>query len=83
MKRSTDSEETTTHKRLGRAGGFDDTLLHLIAFAGQVNDVEALLRLGANIDVRGDIGNSPLHFAVPGYQADVVRLLSKSGANGM
>lgn len=37
--------------------------LHVAAYSGQVEAVELLLKLGANINARGDMRRTPLHYA--------------------
>jgi ankyrin repeat protein len=36
-----------------------DTLLHLAAEVGDVDDIEALVDAGANVNAKGHIGNTP------------------------
>ena len=60
----------------------DDTLLHLAARTGALEDIEALVSSGALVDVAGDLGNTPLHQAAMRGQLGSVRALIKLGANG-
>lgn len=62
-------------------GGFDNTLLHLTARTGAVEDMEVLISARVRIDARGDLGNTPLHSAAVHGKAESVRLLLKHGAN--
>ncbi len=58
-------------------GDMGDTLLHLAAEMGNVQDIEALVRAGAAINASGDIGNTPLHgAALLGKTAAVAKLLA-------
>ena len=64
-----------------QAGAMDDTLLHLTARRGAVEDLEILLKSGGNVDVRGDLGNTPLHGAAMTGQLETAKLLLRHGAN--
>ena len=61
-------------------GALDDTLLHLAARTGAVEDMRVLISAGADIDAVGDLGNTPLHQAAMMGAADSVRLLLQLGA---
>lgn len=61
-------------------GALDDTLLHLAARAGAIEDIQALVECGANIDAIGDLGNTPLHAAALCGQLDSARALIRLGA---
>jgi ankyrin repeat protein len=62
-------------------GAVDDTLLHLAARTGAIEDIQVLIDCGATIDARGDLGNTPLHQAAMRGQLDSVRALLQLGAN--
>jgi ankyrin repeat protein len=66
---------------INQPGAFDDTLLHISAFAGQTEDLVTLLECGAKINLRGDLGNTALHFSVLGRQAACMRILIERGAD--
>ena len=54
----------------------DDTLLHVIAFRGGLDDLDVVVAAGANLNAIGDIGLTPLHnAAMRGHDAIVERLL--------
>eukprot|EP01046_Picozoa_sp_COSAG06_P005262 COSAG06_NODE_233_length_19608_cov_129.527244_8_plen_380_part_00 len=58
------------------------TPLHIAAGAEERADaLEALLRAGADVDLRDDEGNSPLHFAVSRSAVRVTQLLLRYGAD--
>jgi ankyrin repeat protein len=61
-------------------GAFDSQVLHLAAFRGSTTDVEAFIALGADINAIGDLGLTPLHYAVLGGHADTAALLMEHGA---
>lgn len=66
---------------VNQAGGFDDTMLHIAAWKGELSDVEALIACGANVNAIGDIGNTPLHgVATKGHLA-VAKVLLSHGAD--
>src|SRR3954452_20510742 len=58
------------------------TPLHLAAFYGHCQIVEALLEAGASLNARSRnfMDNLPLHTAVAGKRADLVRMLLARGA---
>lgn len=66
---------------LNQKGAVDDTLLHLVARTGAVEDIEILVSAGANINVEGDLGNTPLHQAAMMGKLDAVKTLLKLGAD--
>ena len=58
------------------------TPLHIAAGAEERADaLEALLKAGADVDLRDDEGNSPLHFAVSRSAVRVTQLLLRYGAD--
>jgi len=62
-------------------GAVDDTLLHLAARMGAVEDIEVLVACGGQINVRGDLGNTPLHRAAMSGQLESVKKLLELGAD--
>jgi ankyrin repeat protein len=57
-------------------GAVDDTLLHLAARKGAVEDIEILAAAGAEINAIDDLGNAPLHqAAMRGQVASIKKLL--------
>lgn len=62
-------------------GSLSITLLHHAAMKNNVKWVELLLRLGAHVDSRNKIGDTPLHLAARHRQVKVTRLLLEHGAN--
>ncbi|WP_080401961.1 ankyrin repeat domain-containing protein [Burkholderia ubonensis] len=62
-------------------GAVDDTVLHLVARKGAVDDIEILIDAGADVNIAGDLGNTPLHQAALMGQLESARLLLKRGAN--
>ncbi|WP_297516082.1 ankyrin repeat domain-containing protein [uncultured Caulobacter sp.] len=59
----------------------DDMLLHRAAFAGRVEDVWDLLRLGSDINAKGDLGYTPLHYAALEGNRSVTIALLAAGAS--
>ena len=56
-------------------GLFGSQILHLAAFSNRVEDVALSIAGGADINVTGDLGLSPLHYAVLGGSAEVALFL--------
>lgn len=68
-------------RNVNQVGIFGSQVLHLAAFQGRHQDIEAFLASGANINAIGDLGLTPLHYAVLGGQCTAVRLLLHNGAS--
>ncbi len=66
---------------VNQPGAVDDTLLHIAARTGQIDEVVELIACGANVNQAGDMGFTALHQAAMKGRAEVVALLLKSGAN--
>lgn len=64
-----------------QAGGFDDTMLHIAARKGDLEDVKILVASGADVNAIGDIGNTPLHGASSKGRMEVVEFLLSKGAD--
>jgi ankyrin repeat protein len=64
-----------------RVGACADTLLHIAAAEGDVDRVKRLLDEGADINARGQAGQSALHEAVAGGHKQVVQVLVARGAD--
>jgi ankyrin repeat protein len=62
-------------------GAVDDTLLHLSARKGAIEDIDILVSSGAVVDASGDLGNTPLHQAAMTGQVESVRALIRLGAS--
>ncbi|MCA2932043.1 MULTISPECIES: ankyrin repeat domain-containing protein [Bacteria] len=61
-------------------GAVDDTVLHLAARTGAIEDMKVLIDAGADVNIAGDLGNTPLHQAAMMDQFDSVKFLLKCGA---
>lgn len=64
-----------------QTGAMDDTLLHVAARKGELEDVKVLVACGAKVNAIGDIGNTPLHDAAARGRIEIVAFLLESGAN--
>ena len=62
-------------------GGRLGTALHSASFGGHLQIVRSLLRLGVDVDVRGDRNKRPLHYASRSGHCDVVQCLLDHGAD--
>lgn len=58
-----------------------DTPLHIIALDGDVDMLEKILPFVKEIDVMGDCGNTPLHYAVNWGHAQIAKILIENGAD--
>ena len=65
---------------VNQPGAVGDTLLHIAARTGQLNDVIDLLACGADANRAGDMGFTPLHQAAMKGRVEVMKLLLKAGA---
>ncbi|WP_157636187.1 ankyrin repeat domain-containing protein [Burkholderia ubonensis] len=62
-------------------GAVDDTLLHLAARNGAIEDMKVLIDAGVDVNIAGDLGNTPLHQAAMMKQLESVKFLLMRGAN--
>ena len=58
-----------------------DTCLHIAAIRGDLRATQLLLSAGLNINLQGDMGNTPLHYAHSFKRSSVEQLLINSGAD--
>lgn len=58
-----------------------DSCLHIAAGRGDFRAVSLLLDCGFDVNLRGDLGNTPLHYACMGAHDDVAGLLISRGAS--
>ena len=65
---------------VNQPGAVDDTILHIAARMGSVEDMRVLIDYGANVNAVGDLGYTPLHQAAMRGHVKAVRLLLKAGA---
>lgn len=62
-------------------GAMGSTMLHIAAWNGELDDVQALIESGANVNAVGDEGFTPLHSAAIKGRVEAIKLLLKSGAD--
>ena len=62
-------------------GAVDDAMIHLAARVGNIEDVEALVNLGAPVNAKGDLGHTPLHYAAALGHVRLVERLLQIGAD--
>jgi len=58
-----------------------DSCLHIAAMRGDLRAVQLLLNAGLDANLLGDLGNTPLHYALIAAHQDVVEHLVSRGAN--
>ena len=63
------------------AGPDGDTPFHMAAFDGDLDAVKLMLPFVKNINLGGDNGNSPLHYAVMHKQPAMAKYLMSNGAS--
>ncbi|WP_248167783.1 ankyrin repeat domain-containing protein [Ralstonia pseudosolanacearum] len=56
-------------------------MLHLASFANRCDDIEELVKAGADVNAIGDLELRPLHYGVLGGNSDAVHLLLLRVAN--
>lgn len=66
---------------INQPGSVDDTMLHIAARKGNIEDIYFLISVGANINAIGDLGNTPLHQAAMRGALDSVKVLLELNAN--
>ena len=64
-----------------QVGGMDDTVLHIAARNNSLNDALVFLQNGALIDLKGDLGYTPLHYACMFGNIEMVKLLLDNGSD--
>lgn len=62
-------------------GAVNDTILHIAAQTGAVEDIRTLVSFGAKINTPGDLGNTPLHQAALTGRSESITELLQLGAN--
>jgi ankyrin repeat protein len=58
-----------------------DRIINIAALRGDFTAVEILVTAGEDVDVIGDMGQTPAHFAAMGQHRDVFDFLMQSGAD--
>jgi ankyrin repeat protein len=58
----------------------DDALIHIAAALGDVDTVRFLLDAGIEVALTGDMGSTPLHYALSNGAVEVASLLFERGA---
>jgi len=66
---------------VNQPGAVDDTLLHIAASKGELDDVKVLVACGAKVNAIGDMGGTPLHDAASAGRVEVVAFLLANGAD--
>ena len=57
------------------------TVLHHIAWSGDLRTAKLLIELGADVDIKDDVGETPLHGAAGWGNTEIVKFLIASGAD--
>ncbi|HED3852700.1 ankyrin repeat domain-containing protein [Enterobacter soli] len=68
-------------KEVNQHGLSGDTMLHIAAWQGNVEDINKLILLGANVNSIGDLGNTPLHQAILSEQIESIKFLLERDVN--
>jgi len=67
--------------RADQPGAMDDTALHIAARKGELDDIMVLVKSGADVNLKGDLGHTPLHYAAMSAQVAAVKRLLDLGAD--
>ena len=70
-----------TIEDINQIGGMDDTVLHIAARNNSLNDALVFLQNGGLIDLKGDLGYTPLHYACMFGNIEMVKLLLDNGSD--
>ena len=65
---------------LDQLGIDQDSPFHLACFRGDLNDVNIMISAGVDLNHQGDLGDTPLHYAVRMQRESVVEALLLGGA---
>ena len=65
---------------MNQRSSFGDMPIHVACTRGRVDEVEALLIAGADVNARGELENTPLHAAAGQGNVAVIRVLLQWGA---
>ena len=55
--------------------------LHVAAQEGNLEDIQVLNEVGAELHAKGEMGLTPLHYAAMDGNVEIIRLLLRLGAN--
>jgi len=66
---------------VNQVGNFGDRPLHVAATRGNMDEIVALVRAGADVNARGEQGYMPLHAAAAQGHFDAVKFLLENGAS--
>ena len=66
---------------VNQCGLSGDTMLHIAAWQGNLEDINNLILLGASVNSIGDLGNTPLHQAVLSEQTGSIKILLEHNIN--
>ena len=58
-----------------------DHLIHIAASGADLRTVELLLRAGVDVNMKGDMGSTPLHYASREGNCELIELLLRHGAD--
>ena len=64
-----------------RSGGLNSTPLHLASYGGEFEIAKTLIKYGADVNSRNDVGRTPLHYAAQTGLVDLLQLLLENGAD--
>ena len=62
-------------------GNFGESPLHVASVRGDMDEVAASIRAGADVEAPGELGNAPLHEAVGQGHVGAIKLLLAYGAS--
>lgn len=66
---------------VNQKGAIDDTMLHISSRRNLTDEILILLASGANIDIQGDLGYTPLQYACMQGNTEAVKILLEYSAN--
>ncbi|EBS7633454.1 ankyrin repeat domain-containing protein [Salmonella enterica] len=66
---------------VNQPGIFGNYPIHVACVRGSMDEINALIHGGADINALGELGNTPLHEAIGQNNVEVVRLLLHLGGN--
>ena len=68
-------------ERPDQLGMDSESPFHMACYSGNIDEAQVILDCAVDLNLKGDIGGTPLHDAVLGGRVEIVKLLLSAGAD--